>query len=440
MASSTREKVGRLADLVNFLAIAVCAVVALSAYGDIFANQRFNKMRAENPIYFFDFSKYYICGKMAASEDRLNVYDAAVQGRYLVQYGGVDKSRPVEYIQYPPIDFPLMLPLAKLEISKAFNLFFLGSLTLAFLATIMLSGSELSASPESDKLKGKARIKRIAFLWLAIAGSLPLFRAFSLGQTSLFTMAMVAVYFAGLLGSSQLLAGMALALTAIKPQYTIFLVIPALACRRTKLLLTAFCTEFVLVALAASTIGIKNILDYPQIVLHADQSQKLAGVFAAQMVNWRALLCTMMNEQAAMKTSSALCLAALAALAWLWWRLMPKNDDQSQKPALEKLLVLTILTCLTTSPHTHLYDCLLLAVAALINTPFSLAKAISNQSDSAQRLLSVMLLLYPAMGWVLIYWPFGPEAKATLPFAVINVVMLILSLITVLKGKKLTAQ
>jgi hypothetical protein len=416
----------------------VCAVVALSAYGDIFANQRFNKMRAENPIYFFDFSKYYICGKMAASEDRLNVYDAAVQGRYLVKYGGVDKNRPVEYIQYPPIDFPLMLPLAKLEISKAFNLFFLGSLTLAFLATIILSGTE-STSPESDKLQTKARIKRIAFLWLAIAGSLPLFRAFSLGQTSLFTMAMVAVYFAGLLGGSQLLAGMALALTAIKPQYTIFLVIPALACRRIKLLLAACCTEFVLVALAASTIGIKNILDYPQIVLHADQSEKLAGVFAAQMVNLRALFCTMMSEQAAMKSSSALCLAALAALAWLWWRLTQKGG-QSQQPALEKLLVLTILTCLTTSPHTHLYDCLLLAVAALINTPFSLGTVISNQSDSAQRLLCVMLLLYPAMGWVLIYWPFGPEAKATLPFAVINVVMLILSLITVLKGNKLSAQ
>lgn len=422
-------------DAVNITVIALGALVIVAAQIQVALPGEFDKKRSESHMFFFDFSKYYVCGKLAGSADRDRVYEPAVQARYLTEFGGADPNKPVEYIQYPPIDFPLMMPLAALPMSQAFNLFYGGGLLLA------LIGTWLVARPSKNYFAN-----RLSFvcLWLAVIASVPLFRAYSLGQTSLFLLGLTALYFYGFLSKSDKLAGAALALTAIKPQYSVYLAIPALATLRWPIIVSAFVVELLLLALAAATVGVKNIVDFPSVVLHADQASAYGGVFADQMVNLRAIFCLFNNEQA-MKLSSLAAIVALLGLAWLWHRY--KNSGVNNR-----LIALTICLCVTTSPHTHLYDCLLMAVAVILTGASSLSAALAtryaarfkavveNENDGEiktehklfwpQRILDVLMIVYAPLSWLLFFSPLGKEqlheAALTLPFAFINIIICVL--------------
>jgi hypothetical protein len=428
-AKSKARMFARWFDAANITIIALGALVIVAAQIQMTLPGEFDKKRSESHMFFFDFSKYYVCGKLAGSPDKDNVYDPAVQARYLTEFGGADPGKPVEYIQYPPIDFPLMMPLATLPISQAFNWFYGIGLALA------LSGTWLVAR-ESRYFNNKLSY---ICLWLAIFASVPLFRAYSLGQTSLFLLGLTAIYAFAFLRKRDWLAGIALALTAIKPQYSVYLAIPALATWRWPILISATIAELVLLAMAAATVGFKNIIDFPAVVMHADQASTYGGVFAEQMVNLRALFCLCTTQPNAMRLSSLAAGLVLLTLLWLWHRYRAANVEK-------RLIALTICLCVTTSPHTHLYDSLLMVVAVILTNASSLSAALAARYAAVftasiegedqlaklklfwpERLLTILMLVYAPLSWLIFFCPIGKaqlnETALTLPFAVINVVI-----------------
>ncbi len=415
----------RCFDAGNVAVIACIAIVFLTAQGTVWAKNEFEGMRAKSYMLFLDFSKYYICGKMASGDDyvRANVYDANLQQKYLTEYSLTDAKKPIEYIAYPPINFPLMKPLALLPMSQAFHIYWTLGLAFSIGATWLLSRQSIFFRGPLNFLT----------LWLAIFASIPMFRAYALGQFSLYLLGLIALYFYFFLRQSKKLdwsAGATLALTAIKPQYCIFLAIPALATFRWRILIAAAAGEAVLLALAAATVGIKNIIDFPKIVLFADQTSLYSGVFPEQMVNLRAIFCLFTAPHLAMKIASALGLAAMVALAWLWYKHGRKRSD-----LMARLVALTVCVCLTTSPHTNVYDCILLCIPALLTMPSSFSASLYSRFRSLEtkkhfwpeELLTLTLLLYAPVGWLIFLLAPGKniigEASITLPFAFINMLL-----------------
>jgi len=422
----------RCFDAGNIAVIACIAILFLTAQGTIWAKNEFDSTRAKSYMFFLDFSKYYICGKMACGDEyvRSHVYDADLQQKYLTEYSLTDARKPIEYIAYPPINFPLMKPLALLPMSQAFHIYWIIGLLFSILATWLLS----------RKSKFFHSVLNFLTLWLAIFASIPMFRAYALGQFSLYLLGLISLYFylffkAG--KKSDWLAGAALALTAIKPQYCLFLAIPALATFRWRIIAAASIGEAILLAMAVATVGMKNITDFPKIVLFADQTALYSGVFPEQMVNLRAIFCQFTSAHLAMQMASYLGFAAMLALLLLWYKHGRKRPDLNLR-----LAALTICVSLTSSPHTNIYDCILLAVPAILTLPSSLSASFYSRiykgnfdSDSTEakiifwpeELITVIMLLYAPVGWIIFLTAPGKallgEASITLPFALINLVL-----------------
>ena len=87
---------------------------------------KFESLRQDNHVVFIDFFKYYICGKLASAHDihdRHSPYDPNVQYKYLASYANATDRQKVEYIEYPPQDFVLMMSLAQLPPHQAYIAF-----------------------------------------------------------------------------------------------------------------------------------------------------------------------------------------------------------------------------------------------------------------------------------------------------------------------------
>jgi hypothetical protein len=412
-------------DGLNLIYISLAAIICLTSWGTIFYKHTFEASRKENRLVFCDFAKYYVCGKLALSKEAGAAYDQGVQADYTVRYALGAPGVAEEYIHYPPMDFPLMAPLATLPIEQSYLAFCLGGSALLLGGTFLLSRS----NPDFVSLFN------LLFYWLAIFGSVPMFRSFSLGQTSVFLTGTMAFYLYGLLKNRPLLAGLALALTAIKPQYTLFLAIPPLVQRRYKLIIWAAIFELLMVLAAVATIGWQNVINYPKILLHSEQTVALAGAFVSEMVNVRGLLANVMDDSIAVKAAAFFALTAWLLLAWLWFKFAPaatkttKETDlvgdgeiaQSIPTKTNLLLATTVLFALTFSPHTHLYDCCFIALPAVVAGRSSMTKAL-GESLPANKILAALLIFYPLAGWCFIFLP-GTGAVHTVPFALYNLAL-----------------
>ncbi|MBU6451735.1 MAG: DUF2029 domain-containing protein [Cyanobacteria bacterium REEB67] len=420
----------RALDCLNITAVIAAAIIFLVGSGTVFYKHQFVAMRTADRLQFCDFAKYYVCGKIALSKEAHHAYDPTVQTHFLLHDAHGDKKTAEEFIHYPPIDFPLMAPLAEQSIDKSFYLFTLLGHLIFFSGTFLLARATLIN-------RGRGKMLVYLLFWLAACASVPMCRAFMLGQTSLILTGLTAIYIWALIKNRSLPAGIALALTAIKPQYSIFLVIPALVQRRFKLLFFTILAEIALLFAAFKTIGLTNILNYPQIVMHAEQTANLAGGFVSEMVNVRGLLAISMADAVAVKIAGAVALAAWLCLAVLWLRYCPR-PGRSDDTTFKLLLTATVMFCLTFSPHTHLYDCLFVSVTFLVAGQKSLTAAVKNSNSTsswATRSLSILFLLYPLLGWFFLLMPGGTGAFRTAPFAVYNIALSALSVIALLIHK-----
>jgi hypothetical protein len=418
----------RAFDGFNITFITLAAILFLVGSGTVFYKHQFATMRSQDRRNFCDYAKYYVCGKMAFSKDSFHVYDKSVQSRYLAKEGLSAKGGADEFIHYPPIDFPLMSLFTADPIAKSYELFWtFGNVVFLFgtwsLARASRPGRHLAA---------------LFFFWLAAYGAVPMTRAFLLGQTSLFLTGIIALYIRALIKNRALTGGLTLALTAIKPQYTVFLLIPALVQRRFMMILSALAFEGLLLLAAYRTIGQANLLNYPSIVMHAEQTSNLAGGFVAEMVNMRGLAANIFGDGASVAISTGAAALAWLLLAALWMRFCPRFGESGDL-SVKLLLTATVLFCVFFSLHTHLYDCLIVSCAYLViglSSFYSVLKGRSAQSlNWPTKILAILLMLYPLAGWIFLLMPGQAGAGRTLPFALYNGLLCLLTVAGLLVGE-----
>ena len=300
----------------------------------------------DGPLRVADFVPFYYAAKAGTSEVRLQSYDYDVRMKLSNELVSPHRVGEPFYCGYLPIVFVLMAPLAPFGLVSGYYIWCIASLIFGVGMLGIWLRRETTAS------------WRLALTFCLLAlWSLPSVLCFRLGQVSWLLVAAYVAFFIGLFRSKDLLPAIMLALSTVKPQYTAVIMCSALGLRRFRLLLLAIGIELALFALATVQIGWSNILRYPSLLHHTEFSDGAATV----MVSIRSYLYAVAGSDVGLKINFVLLVLAMIALTILW-RQAVTYDRFTQR----WLAALTVVTALVVSPHTHVHDDLLLALAAAL--------------------------------------------------------------------------
>ncbi|MBX9877960.1 MAG: DUF2029 domain-containing protein [Candidatus Obscuribacterales bacterium] len=366
----------------------------------------FEQVRAHG-TFFIDFVKYYVLGKIIWAGQTSGIYSPSVQLDFynaLIEPMHVDS---VSYSQYPPHFMVMLTWLPLFSLNIAYLIWNFGGLLLSIVALRVVW-------LKTNKLSGMV----FALVVFSMIASLCGFRTMCLGQTSWLYLSIVCLWCWSLLKKNQIAEGIALALSTIKFQYTPFLLIPALVGFRKKTLLSFVLAECLMLAVAGIVLGWPNIVGYLGVLHGAENNVGVDGVFPGEMVNLRGLLSNILPTTPALYLSAAVMLAVLA-VSYLRARNSAKSDAGSNN-----LIVLSVLSALLFSLHTHLYEWVLLALpAVLMLEPADLPSILIL--PVGQRLSLLLLRFYPIFGWLVLFLPV-PITVRTMILFVYGLVMWLL--------------
>lgn len=339
-------------------------------------------------FFAWDYVKYYQCGIMARSAERFQVYDPLVQMQWYNRLIFPLQKTEIAYNQYFPICFVLMLPLSLVSFAPGFYVWMIGS-ALAGIAAICFLAFELKA------------LSRQQFLMI-VTGTLaayPAFDWFRLGQSSFLLILFLSCYFVALVRDRSFLGGAMLALTTIKPQYTLFWAIPAVALRRYKLV--AWCAAFEALLLIAATllVGWKNVLLYPKILLDADTSARFYGVWPQYMISARGPLTLSLPASTVMPAMLVIDLLAVILLWYICRRYVRARHS------MQWCFATTILIGLVCGAHVHLYDAVQIAICAACT--WNCGERFQGVSRKIFNIWLGTLVAYPFLSWVFVLAFFG---------------------------------
>lgn len=414
---------GRLAPLL-YLALLVIWNVIVYCY--------LIKLEIDRWPLCWDFIHYYQCGAMALSPDRFQVYNAQVQLDWTNKLISPAHADELWFVHFLPFVFPLMIPVALLPLKLCYVLWCTVS-TFAGVSTFV-----------AILKQRKWPVAAISGFCLAAVACFPAWFNAWFGQFAWFYLCLLALYFFSLREKKDLRSGMLLALLSIKPQYMPYLLAPPLVSRRWKALVAMFVCELILVLLAVLTIGWDNVVHQPFIMLSTEQQTGIMQANAANMVSLRGLLSLFVPDRAVLWVSFILNVAAFPVM-WLVWAKAFRKEAGSM---LNWAMAVTLLAILVLSPHSHVYDCLFVMLAAALTLPsFRLSSVLAlrrtgsiaetsgaDSSDQlsaeiaekgpliklAFRFWTICLYFYPIITWIFLflthdpYNRFYPKALAVL--------------------------
>lgn len=342
-----------------------------------------------------DFVNLYMAGGMGLAAHAQPIYDPMYQlawSNKLIAPAHLDKAF---LCPYAPFVFVGLAPLALLPMHLAFVVWVLVSL-LFFLFCIKRVNDE------------EHRLSRNDFIWLVVGvlASLPTYAAMYLGEVSFVVTGFVLLFYIAFKKKQDVPAGIFLALTVVKPTYTPFLCVPALALNRWRLLITAAIAELCLFALAGAVFGFNIFPSYIDVLLHGQSNPMFWGHNAEKMASLRGVL-TMISPHLALYINLGVMLAAMGYM-WLQWRRANLSDETDFR----WLMALTVVASVCFNPHEHLHDCLPLVLPAMLTlNTVSFFKLLPMQPKSL-RDWHVCFMLYPFLS-VIVYllWEFVPPVR-----------------------------
>ncbi len=362
-----------------------------------------------NSTRYADFVNFYRMGQIVLSKDRNDIYNPSVQLRYFNNLKAAQHSEQSIFAQYPPPFFLLIAPFALLPIAVSFKLWIFLSVISAVTALVFFMHS-----------LGNVTLRHIALVILAMCNSFPGILGLADGQTSWFMLAVLTLFFWSFFKQKNFLLGLFFTLSLCKLQYSPFLIIPLLAKRKFTALAWAVATSAVIFAISAIILGWPNVIEYIRILFGAESSSN-TGVFSNYMISMRGLVSFLTNGKTALIVSLFLMAVSLLPLYFAWLKV------QLSSPKAYWLSGVTIISALIFSLHVHIYDDVLIALAAatfLIAWNLN-AKLFANSVN--WRLLLGLLMLFPIVSWPLYIGTIHFDVIKRIPFLVYNIVMLILA-------------
>lgn len=406
-ASKNEQHRSKVTDYAYCGFLTLCIVLNLANYARLYATGSLSVVRQDNVVRATDFVNFYVVGTLVRL-DRANSYNWSAQKKYLDPLIKPAVADEPPHIHYVPFVFLLMYPFSFLPLDLAHVIWDLLGVTLALGALFMLG----SLMPKPSK-------HRRLLLAAGVVACMPAWFTFITGQISWLLLAAASAYAWSLLRANDTAGGITLALAAVKPQYLPFLTIPAFLEKRWKLLTIAAITELLLLVFSGGVLGLNNILGYPMRVLKVDSTVDQG---AERMVCLRGILSDCLTAKTATMVSLILMVSALLAIIWLFARLRRKSAG---KYVLSWEIALTVVSALVFSPHTHYYDCLLLAIPAYLTIADPRIRSLEAVKDPSFRLWCTLLILYPVLTWLIFILTESSVALRSVLLSVIQILLLI---------------
>jgi len=362
----------------------------------------------------------YVTGKIASSDVRHKPYDINVQRDWTnrviaplhVDHVMIDEELPIIYV--------LMTPFSMLPLKASFCAWTFCSVIFAVAGlTVILH------------FQRRWNITLTTIFLLAVLASLPALINLRYGQFAFFLLGAASSYYYFWRKKRDMPAAIFLALTSLKPNLAIFLALPAVAQRRFKLLLCAAGVELVLLFVTGMMIGWKAVIDYPRTILSIETSSENMGVFPEKMVSLRAVFSTFLSRQDALTVSVAAYFCAASVLFFLWWK-WGRDQEQNQ----DWLFAFSVVTLLVFSPHLHIYDCTLLALAAAVTLKSPNPFASLNCNGSGYHLWCRTLCFYPLLSWIIYGASFSFANRANIVILCLNLALMMTALAVVARESK----
>jgi hypothetical protein len=338
-----------------------------------------------------DFATFYASGLL--NKERLtkypdiDVYDPVLLTQTVGRLIAPMQPEETYYIQYPPIFFVLTTPLAYFDLYTAWRIWVFASaicLVIAFLCIVY------------DKLKTRPLLAFGLFICLINNASNELF---SIGQTTAFEIAIIAIAFRLLLNKNYFWAGLIAGIAFFKLQQALIILIPGIFIGRSRFFYGTLITLIVESILSAYLVGYNNVLNF----IRANYLCEIVHCYVGLNETWsmstfRALLSSWpYHIDNANIIAAAIYLFCCVISAGLWIILYPALKKYSDQ-ALELLASISTIILVYFSMHGYLYDYLLMIFPALWLYMWST----SNDSRYTKR-QSIIRLLTSLISFTLLF-------------------------------------
>jgi hypothetical protein len=307
-----------------------------------------------------DFSQFYQAGQLIVSPRAHQVYDPETQIWWSL--GLIYPHIPIKghfYNQSVPFLYLFCIPYGKLPYNISYVVWCLTTELMALISLIALLRQSLPALPGKNRL--------IALTICLAFASIPAYLTVWHGQTTFLLVAAMslAIYF--WLKQKDILTGVFLALSTVKPQYILLPFATMLGLGRYKTIAALIITEVILFAAAGCFMGFDTVLMYPKILVTAENSTRFAGVNPHVMASLRGVLSVLMPHKIAMLITTLALFASLIPAALLARKTTRAASKDISTSIAERFLLAFIYTlALVLSPHSHYFDCLLLVIPAAL--------------------------------------------------------------------------
>jgi|GEM_PF-4814851 hypothetical protein len=387
-------------------------------------------------IKYHDYAKYYTMAKIVASDESHKFYDGEHQlneWRKLSNEGA--SERPV-CMEISPVWPAILYPFGKVSLQTAYLLW----------QGIWMSAGAIGLFSVLRSIHSSTSLGRTIFrtfiLCTAIMASLPEARGMVLGQPSWLILGLLSGFCAAFLAKQDVVAGILLAISTIKFQYSPFFGVAALAAGRWKIIAVAAAGFFALLGAAAVIVGPDTVLQYPSILLKWETMKEYEiDINPQSMVNFRGVLSILMPSEIAMKFSFPIMIAGLLLTLKVWFDALKIGAK-----AVPWALSFSVIAVLLFSAHVHMYECIVLAICAALTFPSFDPVQLLSVNTWRMRLWIWLLAIYPFLLWVI----FLLDAKlfhiqiggmtfsvvTVFTFNAINIVLAVLAAINLYKSKE----
>ncbi len=345
--------------------------------------------------YLDDFVVFRAAGELASDGAGRDIYSVSAIHEAEADVLGVsaENTLVLPFFNPPPVALALA-PLAAFSVPVAAVLWTAGGLAiLAASLTVLLW-------PARERL----RLVPLAIAGLVLVTSMPFQQAVVHGQmTFMLFGAFTALWFGTYAAERRGWAMVGWLTLAIKPQLLLLPLIDAIRCRRWGLLASVATASAALVAVSASVLGWRVLVDYPLLLLQATSWQEENGISTFGMFGWNAFARALLGEGhqiPQMVLSLTLTIGTLAGAALAAHRLGGTSTSRR--------FAVLVFAALLVSPHLYAHDVLLAGVAGVVLW--------ANASSEFERLV---WLAYGAMGWIVLHVHFDILAQSSVNLGVL---------------------
>ena len=373
----------------------------------------------KNTADIIDFFQYYQASDLAHSSQSKQVYEPEVQKQWTRALISPYKTEKIFYNQQPPVSYVLLWPLSLLPANISYFLFCLGQL--------IFGGFCLNLLTRLGPLDKQGR----AFFIAGVIASFPSYILIWHGNTTYWFLGLLALTIFLLYQQKDFWAGFTLALAMFKPQYLFPLITPIAAMKRYRAIFGLVAMEALLLLLAIPIIGLDNLINYPSIVLSAESNPDFIGVNANKMLSVRGLFAQFVSTKMSLELAAATMFLSLPLL----FIIVKKVTLNPSPDKLRWLWAFSICLMVLVSPHSHLFDFLLLSTAAALTLPTVSISDIEKLPVSL-RFWTILWIIFPPASWIANY----TIGKDLAPVFFFFPYTLVLFLVSALRLKEETAR